>query len=127
MKNDNTLEVINDILDDVALERVNQIEKWGPQDHRSHYDQTSITRARANASYWKQVNDAREESPNPTSWDGILLEEVYEAIAETDEAKIREELVQVAAVAAAWIEAIDRRLHEEADEDALQDELPEAA
>ncbi|WPM94355.1 hypothetical protein VG1_CDS0031 [Arthrobacter phage Cupello] len=39
----------------------------------------------------------------------ILLEEVFEATAEEDPATLRKELVQVAAVTAQWIEAIDRR------------------
>ncbi len=43
------------------------------------------------------------------NWKTILLEEVAEAFAENDPATLRRELVQVAAVAAAWIEAIDRR------------------
>lgn len=42
-------------------------------------------------------------------WRSILLEEVYEALAEDEATLLRTELVQVAAVAAAWIEAIDRR------------------
>ena len=42
------------------------------------------------------------------SWDAILLEEVFEALAEADPVRRRAELVQVAAVAAAEIEAIDR-------------------
>lgn len=46
------------------------------------------------------------------TWLDILCEEVGEAGDEAiagDEAKLRAELVQVAAVAVAWIEAIDRR------------------
>lgn len=39
----------------------------------------------------------------------MLLEEVAEAFAESDDARLRAELVQVAAVAQAWIESIDRR------------------
>ncbi|MEY9934267.1 hypothetical protein ABH926_008932 [Catenulispora sp. GP43] len=39
----------------------------------------------------------------------MLLEEVYEALAEVDPAALRAELVQVAAVAAAWVEDIDSR------------------
>lgn len=42
-------------------------------------------------------------------WRTILAEEVYEAFAETDPARLRHELVQVAAVAAAWVEDIDSR------------------
>lgn len=45
------------------------------------------------------------------SWSHILREELYEAL-ETDPEEelpaLREELIQVAAVAVAWIEAIDR-------------------
>jgi NTP pyrophosphatase (non-canonical NTP hydrolase) len=47
------------------------------------------------------------------SWDKILVEEVAEAVeaaANGDLTALREELVQVAAVAVAWIEAINRRI-----------------
>jgi hypothetical protein len=44
-----------------------------------------------------------------TTWKHILREEFLEAMAEEDPEQLREELVQVAAVAVAWIEAIDRR------------------
>lgn len=40
----------------------------------------------------------------------ILTEEVAEAYAESDPVKLRAELIQVAAVACKWAEAIDRRL-----------------
>lgn len=43
------------------------------------------------------------------TWMHILEEEVAEALAEVDEAKLRTELVQVASVACRWIEDIDRR------------------
>lgn len=46
------------------------------------------------------------------AWSDILLEEVYEALAEDDPTKLREELIQAAAVAAAWIYDIDRRAAE---------------
>lgn len=42
------------------------------------------------------------------TWATILLEEVAEALLEEDRALIRAELVQVAAVAVKWVEAIDR-------------------
>ncbi len=41
------------------------------------------------------------------TWRHILEEEVAEVFAETDSKRLREELVQVAAVACQWIEAID--------------------
>lgn len=43
------------------------------------------------------------------TWLYILNEEMLEAFAEEDPAKLRAELIQVAAVAVAWVEAIDRR------------------
>jgi hypothetical protein len=63
---------------------------------------------RAAADNWKIQNQHRVENGDLT-WDGILLEEVYEALAEADPVKLREELVQVAAVAASWVVALDRR------------------
>jgi hypothetical protein len=42
------------------------------------------------------------------SWDTILREEVLEVRLATNRAELRAELVQVAAVAVAWIEALDR-------------------
>ena len=42
------------------------------------------------------------------TWADILREEYFEALAETDPARLRVELIQVAAVAVAWVEAIDR-------------------
>jgi hypothetical protein len=43
------------------------------------------------------------------TWADIFEEEVAEALAEVDLERLREELLQVAAVAVAWVEAIDRR------------------
>ena len=43
------------------------------------------------------------------SWADILVEEVAEAIDATDEDNLIEELIQVAAVASGWVEAIQRR------------------
>ena len=43
------------------------------------------------------------------TWLHILREEVYEGFAEADAADLAEELIQVAATAACWAEAIERR------------------
>jgi hypothetical protein len=59
------------------------------------------------ADVWKSINERNVEQGTLT-WAGILLEEVYEALAETDPAACRAELVQVAAVAVAMIEFVDR-------------------
>ena len=43
------------------------------------------------------------------TWLDVLAEEFAEATAEADFAKLRTELIQVAAVAVRWVEDIDRR------------------
>lgn len=48
------------------------------------------------------------------TWRHVLQEEVSEAFAEVDQAKLRVELIQVAAVACRWVEDIDRRVAQEA-------------
>lgn len=92
------------VLNDVWTERRRQDAKWGEQNHP---DGTS--------EMWQPEADLmRRECEEAAqggqlSWKHILLEEVAEAIAEEDVTKLREELIQVAAVAVAWVEAIDRR------------------
>lgn len=104
----NTKNIIKGITGEIAKEREAQEARWGQQDHPSSHSELDIKRAEKNANRWKQINDARVADDTLT-WDGILLEEVWEALAEKDDVLRRAELVQVAAVAAAEIEAIDRR------------------
>lgn len=71
------------VLKDVVDERARQNKKWGEQDHGHGY------------------------------WLGILVEEVGEVaqayIQSQGPERVREELIQVAAVAIQWVEAMDRR------------------
>lgn len=108
------------VLNTVRRERHDQDRKWGEQNHPDLPTFTTpmwdtgvpydpIAEYESEAYTWKHINEGRVEK-GKLAWDGILLEEVYEALAECgDDEKLREELVQVAAVAVAWIEAIDRR------------------
>ncbi len=109
----------SDILIEIDSERDRQDEKWGEQNHP---DGTGIN-------WMDQITPAFGWSENPSEHTAnlakrstnraakngkltflqILLEEVAEAFAETDTKKLRTELIQVAAVAAQWVEAIDRR------------------
>jgi hypothetical protein len=57
----------------------------------------------------KKVVD-REAGAGNSNWANILLEEVYEAFAETDPEKQREEMIQVAAVAVQIIEFLDKNM-----------------
>lgn len=94
------------VLAEVAEERDRQDEKWGQQDHP---DGTSNSAERVALAYKaKALCDDAASKGRPT-WNFILTEEVFEAFAETDPTKLRAELIQVAAVAVSWIEAIDRR------------------
>ena len=57
----------------------------------------------------KHYTDMRARAGEVT-WGDILLEEVAEAFEERDDpAKLREELIQVAAMAVAWIRALDHQ------------------
>lgn len=90
------------VLAEVAMERTRQDDKWGEQNHP---DGTGEPGSRHLADWARAVCKAK----SPDTWLKILLEEVFEAGAESDPALLREELIQVAAVATQWVEAIDRR------------------
>ena len=110
------------ILEEILEERLRQEEKWGQQNHIDHWpgDGLMLKTFQLNAEAWKRLNSERVEILNRNgvatdrncAWDGILLEEVFEALEEVDPTKIRAELIQAAAVIVAWIGAIDRRVKE---------------
>lgn len=103
-------------LDEIAAERERQDAKWGQQNHpdgtgpdvRWQPGIQSTATAAVLADALRARCKAHAASGVVTFLD-ILMEEVAEAFAESDPAKLRTELVQVAAVATAWVEAIDRR------------------
>ena len=94
------------VLSEVLAERERQEAKWGEQNHP---DGTSHQR-------FGPTSEAQKMRVDGMAWRGtltyfeILQEEFWGAAAEDEPAKLRAELVQVAAVAVAWIECIDRRL-----------------
>ncbi|MFD6294543.1 hypothetical protein ACFWFU_07030 [Streptomyces sp. NPDC060235] len=103
--------------EEVDAERQRQIAKFGEQHHP---DLTGAAAeqcaAREMFDQWAQsyraINGGTFDPRDPDrrlDWTGILLEEVYESLAESDPAKLRAELLQVAAVCAAWIADIDSR------------------
>lgn len=94
------------VLAAVGDERERQFTKWGPQHHPDGTEDTFRSR--------KLRDDARAYCDQlavvgRVTWSSILLEETFEAMAEVDVTKLREELVQVAAVAVAWVEDLDSR------------------
>lgn len=92
------------VLNDVRVERIHQDAKWGEQNHP---DGTGRPGSRHLADYYRTI--CQSNTPENDNWQDVLAEEVFEAFAETDPEVLREELVQIAAVAVAWVEAIDRR------------------
>lgn len=99
------------VLREVMAERVRQHVKWGQQDHA---DGTGPLLVWADRSAESAVQAYRNRCEyrfkmGNGSWSDIALEEIAEALAEEDPALLRAELIQVAAVAVAWVEAIDRR------------------
>ncbi|MDX3637787.1 NUDIX hydrolase [Streptomyces europaeiscabiei] len=93
------------ILAEVQAERERQDAKFGEQNHP---DGTGLPIYQHSARRYRDAAD-RNAAAGVLAWRDVLLEEVHEALAEKDPAALRAELVQVAAVAAAWIAAIDRR------------------
>lgn len=111
------------VLADVLAERARQDAKWGEQNHRDGTGprRTPLDRIGAQldgpleyetaqhlANAAKEATDVHAKRGTVT-WTDILLEEVFEALAEGDSTRLRAELIQVAAVAVQWAEAIDRR------------------
>lgn len=94
------------VLAEIQAERMRQIAKWGVQ-HRK--DGTGAESDSRKASLAKSLCRRAEEFDGGATWRQVLVEEFFEAVAEADPAALRAELVQVAAVAAAWIEDIDSR------------------
>lgn len=94
------------VLSEVRYERNKQDAKWGQQNH-AHGTGRPDDEWVADATR-KLCDSAFADGRG--SWRYILNEEVAEAYAETSLDGLRTELVQVAAVAVAWIEAIDREL-----------------
>lgn len=96
---------ITRILEDVCAERHKQLEEFGSEyqlrDGTSDTLQQFVTPIQA-------MVDQRMSAGEHT-WLQVLAEEFMEAATEADVAALRREVVQIAAVAFAWLEAIDMR------------------
>ncbi|MFF4246249.1 hypothetical protein ACFYY2_17525 [Streptomyces sp. NPDC001822] len=95
---------VKQFAEEIDAERGRQLRKFGEQHHR---DGTSL----ANADWADHARAACQHAADEDalSWAAVLYEEFTEALAEVDPAKLRAELIQVAAVCAAWIHDIDSR------------------
>ncbi|WP_051858499.1 hypothetical protein [Streptomyces cellulosae] len=96
---------LRSIAEEIDAERQRQLAKFGDQHHP---DGTGYDGSDRHAGFWRQrCQDAFADGEG--TWGHVLLEEVFEAIAEADQARLRTELIQVAAVCAAWINDLDSR------------------
>lgn len=102
--------VTSAVLGEVAAERGRQDAQWGEQNYPNGTGP-------ARRLFGKRADEWRDEvqkrvdtlaSRGELTYGAVLLEEVCEAYAEDDPAKVRAELIQVAAVAVAMVEKIDR-------------------
>ncbi|MEV4971983.1 hypothetical protein [Streptomyces scopuliridis] len=90
------------ILEDVMAERDAQDAQFGVQDLP---DGTGGPYFEAAADLHRRECDAARTC----TFRHVFLEEVFEAMAETDPVKLRAELIQAISVGVKWVEAIDRR------------------
>ena len=101
------------VLNDIRIERMRQELKWGEQNHKDGTGPQSYVLDYSHMKAEELATAARDQTNRyaevgHVSYADIFLEEVFEAMAEEDQTNLREELVQVAAVAVAWVEKIDR-------------------
>lgn len=93
------------VLLELFQERARQDERWGEQNHADGTGRPGDEIVRDVA----QRTCRQADAAGRVTWRDILLEEVAEAFAETDPAKLRKELGQAAAVCIAWMQGLDRR------------------
>lgn len=113
--------IVMDIMSDIAHERHQQERQWGRQDHPDAC--VALLDRQGGATPQQLAEDVEIPTADRAKflgltasmrgrlrWAALLVEEAAGAVeAFGDDESLRHELVQVAAVAAAWIEAIDRR------------------
>lgn len=95
------------ILYGIIAERGRQDDKWPEQAKGGHPNGTGDSAWKYAATQAQSICSAHAKAETLT-WLDVLREEVFEAFAEFETTALRRELVQVAAVAIAWLEHLDR-------------------
>lgn len=103
---------VGSILTEIGKERSAQDAKWGvpknvPNGTGFDVEFTGLTFSEWRDAIQRRVNRQAERGESVMSH--VLLEEVFEALAEHDDSALRSELIQVAALAAKWVQIIDER------------------
>lgn len=99
------MEAMVGVLGEVLQERHDQHAKWGVQNHPNGTGGPE----RIHEAEWARDYCNAAAARGTVTWLDIFEEEAAEVMAESNPERLRAELVQVAAVAVAWVEAIDRR------------------
>lgn len=108
------------ILEEISEERLRQMQKWGEQNPPNGTGSgeeiliplgNSLTgfQSLGYCAGWIKNQTDENFKDGKGTWRDILLEEVFEAMAEDDLDKLKTELIQTAAVCVAWVEAIERQ------------------
>lgn len=92
------------VLNEVGAERAAQDARWGTQEFPDGTGEEFRGDADAARDRCRAAGRAGE-----LTWRHVLAEEFFEALAESDPRRLRAELVQTAAVAVQWVQALDRR------------------
>lgn len=85
-------------------------QKWGRHDHPDLHDPSAREFYSAEAERWKAHNARKlSDSECGAAWDTLLLEELFEALSETNPQLLRDELLQIIIIAVDWIDALAAR------------------
>lgn len=118
----NPLITTNNVLQEVLAERIRQDDRWGEQNHPVHDQEDPNGVFLLGRSYAALEQEAKARfAAGRRSWALVELEEIFEALAAKTLAEARAEFIQVAAVAVAAVESIDRKLKEGAASDETKD------
>jgi hypothetical protein len=113
---------------EVVAERNAQDTRWGEQNHPDHHVNVNLGLQNASEVYEipsesrAKLLCEKRRYVGTMSWADILTEEFVEALNADTEESLRAELIQVAAVAQAWVECIDRRNDHDDEVDRQQNE-----
>lgn len=94
------------VLADVRAERMRQITKFGEQHRKDGADPMTYGPIAARS----RENFQNAEANGGATWHRALNGPFFESVSETDPAALRASLVELAAVACAWIEDLDSRV-----------------
>ena len=103
------------VLAQVWEERERQDQKWGEQNHPDGTRDDRRLLGDVSLPTWGTICYRARNMTDQLNKEGratyleIMLEEVAEAFSESNPVSLRAELIQIAAVAVQWVEAIDRR------------------